>query len=450
MPQTKDYFTVSELNRFIQQVIHGGFPEKIWVCGEIQGYDRNRTKNHIFFDLCEKDPDTGDVRAKTGLVIFSGRKMLLRQILSAGGHPFELKDDIEVKFLCKVDFYPPHGALRLIVESVDPSYTLGKIAAEKQRLIAVLKKTGVLDKNKELAFPELPLRIGLVTSYDSAAYNDFLSELRLGGFGFQVFYRNALMQGKGAEADICDALDELYALEKNFDVIVLTRGGGSIADLSCFDSQKIVEAVAKSPLPVLTGIGHEIDISIADLAAHTFQKTPTAAAQFLTGRVRDALIGIEQRGSTVLVLAQQQLTEYADSLHRLALEFQSSIRGFLKEHAGRITRLEEIFQREPLRTVRGAFQELSYREEAFLNAVKGFLKNEHQRVEHCRRVVDVSRPQNILKKGFSITRTRAGKLVMSVDKLMKGRQITTQVCDGLVHSVIESLDKKKGEESCRK
>lgn len=164
-----------------------GFPVGVWVCGEIQGYNRNRDKAHVFFELCEKDSISKDILARIGLVIFSGRKTHIEHMLKSAENAFSLKDDIEVKFLCKVDFYPPHGAVRLIVESIDPIYTLGKIAQEKQRLIVLLKEKGTLDKNKQLALPLVPLTLGLITSHDSAAYNDFISELQNSGYGFKVF-----------------------------------------------------------------------------------------------------------------------------------------------------------------------------------------------------------------------------------------------------------------------
>ena len=282
----KEYLRVSELNQLIKDVIHAGFPQPLWICGEIQGFDRNRSKNHIFFELIEKDPDSKNIIAKIGLVLFSGRKAHVGDILKRSENAFALKDDIEVKFACSIDFYPPHGAIRLIVESIDPTYTLGKLAQEKQKLIALLKKKGTLDKNKQLELPLVPLRVGLVTADDSAAYNDFRSELHRSGFGFRVYMRNALMQGKSAEKDICKAIAEL-SKGKNLDAIVITRGGGSIADLSCFDSQMIAEKVAACPLPVLSGIGHEINMSITDMAAHTYAKTPTAIAQFLVNRVQE-------------------------------------------------------------------------------------------------------------------------------------------------------------------
>src|SRR5476651_1732768 len=164
--------SVSELNNFIRNVLNSGFPQAVWVCGEIQGYDRGKDKKHVFFELCEKDPLTRDITARIGLVIFAQARPRIDAILKKAENAFALKDDIEVKFLCKVDFYPAHGQVRLIVESIDPIYTLGKIAQDRQRLIAELKQKGVLDRNKRLEFSRLPLHIGLITSHDSAAYHD--------------------------------------------------------------------------------------------------------------------------------------------------------------------------------------------------------------------------------------------------------------------------------------
>jgi exodeoxyribonuclease VII large subunit len=440
MFEEKNYLTVSELNHAIQQVLQMGFPQSLWVCGEIQGYNRSRTKKHVFFDLCEKDTLTKDVVAKTSLVIFANRKPYLEKVLTENGNPFELKDDIEVKFLCKVDFYPPHGVIRLVVESIDPAYTLGKIAAERQRLIALLKKNGTLDKNKQLAFPDLPMRIGLVTSYDSAAYNDFLSELRLSGFGFQVFYRNALMQGKGAEEDICCALEEFYQVGCGIDVIVITRGGGSIADLSCFDSQKIAETIARSPLPVLSGIGHEIDLTVTDLAVHTSQKTPTAVAQFLIMKVEGALASLEERGSVLLSLVEDGVRRQSDRLRKIAFDLQERVRVFLKDHVREVVRIEELIQREPAKLVQKASVELDLQKGSFLNSLKKFLQQEKQRIEHCRRFIDMSHPENIFRRGFSVTRSREGALIRSVGDVKKGQPICTYLYNGKVESTVDHLE----------
>ena len=314
----EDVFSIAEVNQFIKDVVNSGFPQTLWVCGEIQQYDRQKSKRHAFFELVEKDEDSKDVKAKIGVVMWANKKVQIENLLKRSENAFSLKDDIEVKFECKVDFYVPHGVVRLQIENIDPTYTLGKLAQEKQRLITLLKEKGVLDKNKQLSLPAVPLRVGLITSDDSAAYNDFVSEFRKSGFGFQVYLRNSLMQGQKAEEDVCQAFQILNAQE--LDVIVLTRGGGSIADLSCFDSQKIAEAIASSEIPVLCGIGHEINTTIADLAAHTYAKTPTAVAQLLVHHVRSFLEELEEKLNVVIENIQDKLLRQKDLVRQMAYD----------------------------------------------------------------------------------------------------------------------------------
>ncbi len=439
MMDEKKYFTVSELNQAIQRVIQTGFPEEVWVCGEIQGYDRSRTKKHIFFDLCETDLETRDIAARIGLVIFAGKKFVLQQILEECGSPFVLKDDIEVKFLCRVDFYPPHGSMRLVVEGIDPSYTLGKIAAEKQRLIAVLKKNGTLEKNKQRLLPDVPLRIGLISSYDSAAYNDFLAELSASGFGFQVIYRNTLMQGKAAQEDVCAALQELYDHATYCDVIVITRGGGSIADLSCFDSQCIAEMIARSPVPVISGIGHEIDLTITDLAAYVYQKTPTAVAKFLVSHVQAALEQMDHRVEELLSLSVQHIRAEKSRLWQLTSDLQQGIQSLLKGHHYAMIRVQAVLAREPLRVIADSGEHLRHIWDRMQDAAKNFLKSQCDHVEHCGRFIHASDPVRICLRGFSITRTDDGRVIRSIKDVHEKSHITTQLSDGHIQSTVDGL-----------
>ncbi|MCA9406987.1 MAG: exodeoxyribonuclease VII large subunit, partial [Candidatus Omnitrophica bacterium] len=342
----EDVFSISELNGFIKDVINAGFPQGVWVCGEIQNYNRNRMKRHIFFELVEKEANSQDVKARVGLVIFAGTKVNIDQILQKSENAFALKDDIEVKFFCRVDFYPPHGAVRLVVESIDPTYTLGKLAQEKQKLIALLKKNGTLDLNKRTALPMVPLRIGLITSDDSAAYNDFLDELNNSGYGFKVCVRNTLMQGAKAEADICQAIKELDKL-KTIDCLIVTRGGGSLADLSCFDSRKIAETIAQCSHPVLSGIGHEINISIADMAAHTYAKTPTAIAQFLVERITQYIELLQEKGRFIVENAEAIVKSQKQRLKDTAVYLQRNTNQYLKAHHEQLIRISQNLTTRP-------------------------------------------------------------------------------------------------------
>lgn len=437
----KEFFTVSELNGAIREVLTNGFLNAVWVCGEIQGYDRNRDKKHIFFELCEKNSVTKEVAARIGLVIFSGKRAVIEETLAAAQNAFQLKDDIEVKFLCRVDFYPPHGAVRLVVESIDPVYTLGKIAQERQRLIALLKQQGVLDKNKALPLPEVPLRIGLITAYDSAAYNDFISELKSSGFGFEVFCRNTVMQGKNAENDVCRAIQ--YFQGQEVDVLVITRGGGSIAELSCFDSQRIAECVATSRIPVLSGIGHEINITVTDLAAHTHQKTPTAVARFLIERVESFLTGMEEKGYQLVLAVRERLETRRRQLKDLAVDFQTGTVRFLKGHEQKIAYVAERLIREPQKVLMMSLQEM---ERFYADLKKMFeqrMRTARQRVAQYEAMAGLADPVHTLRRGFSITRTKDGKIIKGVGGIHLGEDIVTDLRDGQVTSQVQKIKKEE-------
>ncbi len=435
-----EFLTVSQLNELIREVLNLGFPRGVWVCGEVQGYNRNRDKRHIFFELSEKDQETHEVLARTSLVIFANRKARLRETLKEAQDAFELKDDIEVKFFCKVDFYPPHGAVRLIVEDIDPIYTLGRIAQEKQRLIALLRKSGTLDRNKAHAMPPVPLRVGLITAFDSAAYNDFLSELNLSGFGFKVFFFNSLMQGKAAADNVCSGIDVLAGI-KDLDLIVITRGGGSISDLSCFDSQPIAEKIAACPLPVLSGIGHEINITVTDLAAHTYQKTPTAAAQWLVQTVEEYLITVREKTERVLSLAQDRLDRERSGLKDVVLALHNGTRDFFAEHSRRLERMSEAVVRLSAGAAKKERAAAGERKQRFLRALPAYLDRTRQRVKRYCDIVKLVHPRQTLKRGFSITRTAEGKLVRALKDVKKDAEIVTTLVDGTVRSGVESMEK---------
>lgn len=435
-------FRVSELNRFIKDVLTAGFPQPVWVCGEIQQYDRNKNKKHVFFELVEKDPNSDEIIARIGLVIFANRKTAIDQILARSENAFALKDDIEVKFLCTVDFYPPHGAVRLIVEEIDPTYTLGKIAQEKQKLIAALKEKGVLDKNKQLPLPLVPLTIGLITADDSAAYNDFISELRKSGYGFKVYLRNTLMQGKNAPKDVCRALQELQRVD-GLEVIVITRGGGSLAELSCFDSALIAEAVGACTLPVLSGIGHEINITVTDMAAHTYAKTPTAIAQYLVARVAEFLAGLDERLERVVHEARETLTDYKQHLKDLAASLQQGTMLFFRDHREQLIRLQGVLKHKPAVLFSDRKSSLTAQEDRIKRGLRTLFSQKHSQLKAYKRIIEIAHPMNTMKRGFSVTRTKTGKVVKSIKDVASREEIATELADGSLASRVESIKKGK-------
>lgn len=427
-------FTVSELNKFIRDVIASGFPSAVWVCGEIQGL-RVDQKGHTYFELCEQEEGAGGVKAKMKASIWNTRRMHIDCVLKKVENGFSLKDDIEVKFLCRVDFWQKGGTLSLSVEGVDPTYTLGKIAQERQKLIALLKKNGILDKNKTHILPMVPLKIGLVTSFDSAAYNDFMDELKQSGFAFEVHLASAVMQGKTAEASVASALKSLDKME-DLDLVVITRGGGSIAELSCFDSELIARTIAALRYPVITGIGHEINTTITDLAAHTYAKTPTATAQFIVGRVKDFLAILDDKQKFLLESALERIASQKNILKLNAMTLQSSTMQYLRLHREQVLVLTDGLKRFPLRQIKMSHKALMDRQTQFLKTIPLNLNKALTKMNHYQKVIDIASPQNTLKRGFSITRDSQGRAVKSRKDLNKQDHVSTQLADGSFESVV--------------
>jgi exodeoxyribonuclease VII large subunit len=431
-----EFLTVSELNHFIRDVLNSGFPRSLWVCGEIQGYDRGKDKKHVFFELCEKDPVTRDITARIGLVIFAQARPKIEAILRQAENAFELKDDIEVKFLCKVDFYPAHGQVRLIVESIDPVHTLGKIAQDRQRLISLLKQKGVLDKNKQLPLPDVILNVGLITSYDSAAYHDFISGLKRSGYAFKIFLVNAIMQGKNTEESVVKAL-KILEDTGGMDVIVITRGGGSIAELSCFDSEKIALMIAQSGIPVLSGIGHEINTTVTDLAAHTYAKTPTAIAEFLVGRLKEFIEGVDERQTRIIEASRQRLKNRRLQLKDNAVSLQIQTLGLIKSHHQRLAVITEALKRTPAVRFKGSKKSLADHQEHLKGIIYLHLQNSRTRINSYQKLTQMADPKNTLKRGFSITRSQEGLLIKSIKDAKGIKEITTQLADGVINSEIK-------------
>lgn len=428
------FFTVSELNKFIRDVLASGFPSAVWVCGEIQGL-RVDQKGHTYFELCEQEEDSNGVKAKIKASIWSSRRMYIDSVLKRVENSFSLKDDIQVKFLCKVDFWQKGGTISLSVENVDPTYTLGKIAQERQKLIALLKNNGILDKNKQLVLPPVMLKVGLITSHDSAAYNDFIDELKQGGFGFQVFLANAIMQGKTAEGSVVSALKILNGIE-GLDAIVITRGGGSIAELSCFDSEAIARAIANSRWPVITGIGHEINTTVTDLAAHTFAKTPTAVAQFLVVRIVDFLSELDEKQRLIVDTALDQLNLEKNALRSKAVSLQSATMMFLRTHREHVSIMTESLKRLPMAVLKSAGKGLQEKRSNFVKTIQLNLAAAAIKMNHYQKLIELASPVNTLKRGFSISRDASGRVIKTSGQVKKGQRMMTQLMDGSLESEV--------------
>jgi exodeoxyribonuclease VII large subunit len=276
---TNPTYTVGELAEAINDQMRRGFSDGVWVRGEIDGL--RHSGPHTYFALVE-DGDSG--RAVLNVSLFAPMKRNLTPILKR--NRLELSNGMKVRIFGHLDFYAPTGRLGLKMAGIDPRFTLGELSQARDQVVRTLVASGLFDANRRHRLAPAPLRVGVVTSVGTAAWHDFHDELVRSGYGFALAVCDTRVQGEWAVGMVAASIRTL-GRRGDLDCIVVIRGGGARNELATFDAEPIALAIATSPVPVLTGLGHEVDRSVADEVAHTALKTPTACAGHLIDAVYD-------------------------------------------------------------------------------------------------------------------------------------------------------------------
>jgi exodeoxyribonuclease VII large subunit len=333
-------WTVGKINHEVNRVLRDAFREAMWVAAEIQGFDRSGRGGHAFFELVERPFMGADPSAKVAAVMWEDDRAQIEQALKEDGGEVRLRDGLMVRLLVKPDFYAGQGRFQVAASELDLAYTTGTIHQQREAVLRVLDEAGIAAQNIEIPWPACPLRVALVTSDGSDGCEDFLHELGRSGFAFEVALYNVKVQGSGTEPSVVRALEYFSRRARDYDVLVVVRGGGARSDLAYFDTERIGRAVCEHPLKVLVGIGHQRDRSLLDMIAHS-EKTPTAAAQSLVARVAAYQAALDAFGEQIGALAAAQVAVSSAALEVVA---QGIERAALKrveaasERVGRVSR----------------------------------------------------------------------------------------------------------------
>jgi exodeoxyribonuclease VII large subunit len=428
-----DTWTVGELSAHLGRLLVSALPDDVWIAGQIRNLKRS-ANGHVYFDLAEPAPNGQQPLAQLSVTLLAPEKELVNRQLKRAGGAVRMTDGVEVRLQGRIRWYGPRGVLQLRMHGIDPEFTLGRLQADRDRLLAALAADGLLERNAHLPFPLVPLRIGLVTSRGSAAHADVLSELEASGIGFEVRSVDARTQGPSCAPSVTQALSWLAA--DGVDLILVVRGGGARTDLAGFDSELVARAIATSPVPVLTGIGHEIDRSIADEVAHQAHKTPTAAAAAVVEQVLAFRRQVDEQAAA-LQAGVARATRIAES--RLAER-----RGRAARAAGRsLLRADHRLATTGERTGRAATRSVD-RADARLEATRARLGRAARArlaaAEHHLVAVEaragVHDPALALARGWSITTTAAGQLVRRPADAPPGTELVTRLAEGTLHSTV--------------
>ena len=405
--------TLYDLQRMVRTTIEGRFMEPLWVSAEISELKVNRS-GHCYLNLVEKGDSDGAPRAEARGVIWRTAYATLDTAFhrTTGIH---LAAGIRVLVRVGVTYHELY-VLSLHIVDIDPSYTLGEVERRRRETIARLKSDGVWDMNRELVMASPALRIAIISSATAAGYQDFMRELRRCPYRFEVTLFESLMQGDAAEHSVVAALDAIAMREEEFDAVAIIRGGGSTSDLALFDSYIIASHVAQFPLPIISGIGHDKDISIVDMVAHTMCKTPTAVATHFVERV----------------------DELMQHLESLAADIRTHAERIIHEHTLHIYSLHTDVERVARERVNMLLNNIEMLHAGIKSHVEFLLLTESRRLDNVERTLQNYSLDNILRLGFAVVRCGEAVVAHSHEARV-GERIEIELMDGVIGAEVRDV-----------
>lgn len=406
------YITLRELQRRVKSALEGQFALPVWVSAEISEIKVNYS-GHCYLELVEKGGDNGVPTAQARAVVWRSHYPRISGYFEAETGQ-RLAAGIKILAKVLVSYHELYG-FSLQITDIDPSYTLGDMERQRQQTIAQLQQDGVWEMNREVPMPTVVQRIAIVSSANAAGYQDFCKELGKSPYRFELTLFDAFMQGAAAEESIVEALCNVATNLEKFDAVVLIRGGGSRSDLNCFNAYRLCAHMAQFPLPVVTGIGHDKDTSVADMVAHTALKTPTAVAGWLVERMAEV---------------DGWLDYAALQLHDTTTAAMHASEVRLERLSGEVRHLSgELLTRQSLR--------LEHFTGLLPDAARDFLARQTTRLENAAELIAGRSPERILRLGFAVVRS-GGKAVTSAAAVAAGERIEIEVSDGKINATVKS------------
>jgi exodeoxyribonuclease VII large subunit len=445
-----------ELQLIIRDSIYPALPDAYWVMAEISEIKEN-SSGHCYLELIEKNPEEKNVRARIKAIIWSNRFRFLKAFFeNTTGE--NLREGLKILVKAKVEYHELYG-LSLIISDIDPAFTLGEMAVKRQQIIKKLEQEGVFSMNKELTFPAVPQKIAVISSKNAAGYTDFINQLKENSFGY-VFYTalfETSLQGSDTEQSVISALDRISMNYELFDLVVIIRGGGSQSDLSWFDNYNIAYHITQFPLPVLTGIGHDKDLSVTDMVANKSLKTPTAVAGFLIDAVAASETNLFEMSSAITEASRVIIEKNKYRIETAGIRLHPLTRLKISDAkdrlSGKIIEIINIGKKLIFRAglipvnqeakLYSSVKNLIKAKEVILrnsrqnltSGTSNYLSTVNSRYKVYESTLNLLNPENVLQRGFSITKLN-GTILKNCDQLRKDDIIDTQLYDDTFQSKV--------------
>lgn len=431
--------TLQEFNNRIKRLLADPSVMNCWVVAETTDV---RINQHCYLQLLEKNPKTGATVAKIKAIIWGNQfRFLNARFKQVTGR--DIGNDMKIMVCLSVNYSPQYG-LTVVINDINPEFTLGDMERQRQEILNRLTQEGIIGQNKTVPVPPVLQRIAIVSAAGAAGYGDFMKQLTDNKYGvcFYPCLFQATMQGVKTVPTVLAALDKVEQNQHLFDCVVIIRGGGGTEELNSFDNYDLARRVATFPLPVIVGIGHERDITVLDYVAGIRVKTPTAAAEHIILQAANALTHIGDLSNQVVSIARdyiarakEQLSYYAGNLPIMAQRIIDT----------NTLRLQNFIQNIPLhvqRRIEGENAQLARQKDAIKNAVAQVKMKETMRLEALGDKIELLSPRKVMARGYTLT-TCEGKIMTDAAQLEAGKLVTIHFRDGKVVAGTQSVIKDK-------
>ncbi len=431
--------TLQEFNNRIKRLLADPSVMNCWVVAETTDV---RINQHCYLQLLEKNPKTGATVAKIKAIIWGNQfRFLNAQFKQVTGR--DIGNDMKIMVCLSVNYSPQYG-LTVVINDINPEFTLGDMERQRQEILNRLTQEGIIGQNKTVPVPPVLQRIAIVSAAGAAGYGDFMKQLTDNKYGvcFYPCLFQATMQGVKTVPTVLAALDNVEQNQHLFDCVVIIRGGGGTEELNSFDNYDLARRVATFPLPVIVGIGHERDITVLDYVAGIRVKTPTAAAEHIILQAANALAHIGDLSNQVVSIARDYIARAKEQLSYYAGNLPIMTQRIIDTNT---LRLQNFIQNIPLhvqRRIEGENAQLARQKDAIKNAVAQVKMKETMRLEALGDKIELLSPRKVMARGYTLT-TCEGKIMTDAAQLEAGKLVTIHFRDGKVVAGTQSVIKDK-------
>ncbi|MDR0420760.1 MAG: exodeoxyribonuclease VII large subunit [Prevotellaceae bacterium] len=411
----KNTISLLELQIMIKEKLNSVCSENYQVIANINEIKENMS-GHCYLELVQHDENSSIPKAKINATIWQYTYRMLKQYFESETGT-SLSAGMKISITVQIQYHELYG-LSLNIIDIDPSYTVSETQLQRQHTIKKLIDDGVFEMNRCLQIPVLPLRIAIISSVTAAGYRDFMNQLYNNDYhyNFRTTLFTAVMQGKDAETSIIESVDKIYKTVDSFDAVVIIRGGGSVSDLSCFDSYMLASCIAQMPIPVITGIGHDKDTSVVDMVANTMTKTPTAAAEFLINCIAQQDFYFHEITKQLTDTLQIKLQNKNYELQNMIINLKNTVSVKIEQNKYFLKNFFDL-QMKPVLI-------MYFRE----------LKN---KLHSYQTIIELNNPEYILQRGYSVV-THKGKAVTDSNTLKINDEIEITLYKGKKTATIKS------------